>query len=55
MSSSPILLTIEAFQKKAGFFYKDRIYFKLLAYRYGIQPASYEEWLSRIETLKSEK
>jgi len=53
MTDSPIMLTIEAFKKKVGFFYPDRVYFKLLEYRYGIQPATYNEWLNRIAILKS--
>ncbi len=46
-------ITIEAFKKKLGNSHKDRMYFKLLEYRYGIQPATEAEWHNRLTKLKS--
>lgn len=45
-------ITLEAFSKKLGFSHKDRIYLKLLEYKYGIQPATEAKWHMRLEAIK---
>jgi hypothetical protein len=44
-------ITIESFTKKIGSS-RDRIYLKLLEYKYGIQPATEAEWYARLDILK---
>ena len=54
MHDNQFLIPIETFIKRMGISNPDRIYWKLLEYTYGIQPATESEWYARLERLKKE-